>query len=546
MKKAVLFIVVCLALIITPLFAVQANALALAAPELGPHDLIVAADGSDTASGTADSPLTLTAAKEKLKELKGTLAEGERVRVYLRGGRYELDEKLCFTEDDLPNVTYLAYDGEEVVFSGAKAISGFSEETVNGVRVFTKTLTPGTDPTGFKSLFTTTETLRVPRYPESGYFTVNKLDTKNDLFTEENSPWDLTLGQRSFFADPNDLKTDFTNYTDVQVRILHYWKDELMLLTDFNRTTGRIGLSRPASMKIRTIDRYYFENVFEALNEPGEWYLNNKTNKLYYVPKAGEQAATCTLYASDKEQLLDINGVDGLAFEGIRFTETDWNMPDPKNLISDSDWYVKYDIDTSQAAYTVLGVVSAKYADGLVFKNCEFRNLGAAALKLMHGVQNATVDSCLFRNIAATAVFIGATNCKPDDKDCVKNVTVRNCDISAYGRKFYITDIDPTRFGIDADHHSKSTVGSNFEAKWLWRFSPTVMFSSRLYMFTNYEYVQGDWENTLDLSIGKYLTTQFYTHLRFDRSRQRDDDWNYWQFKEILSLGVVYRFATVN
>ena len=109
-----------------------------------------------------------------------------------------------------------------------------------------------------------------------------------------------------------------------------------------------------------------------------------------------------------------------------------------------------------------------------------------------------------------------------------------------------ITDIDPTRFGIDAGHHCKSTVGSNFEAKWLWRFTPSVMLTSRLYMFTNYQYVQGDWENTLDLSIGKYLTTQLYTHLRFDRSRTRDDDWNYWQFKEILSLGVVYRFATVN
>ena len=109
-----------------------------------------------------------------------------------------------------------------------------------------------------------------------------------------------------------------------------------------------------------------------------------------------------------------------------------------------------------------------------------------------------------------------------------------------------ITDIDPVRFGIDAGKHSKSTFGSNFEAKWLWRFSPTVMITSRLYMFTNYEYVQGDWENTLDFSIGKYLTTQFYTHLRFDRSRPRDNDWNYWQFKEILSLGIIYRFATVN
>ena len=109
-----------------------------------------------------------------------------------------------------------------------------------------------------------------------------------------------------------------------------------------------------------------------------------------------------------------------------------------------------------------------------------------------------------------------------------------------------ITDIDPTRFGIDAGKHSKSTVGSNFEAKLLWRFNPSVMLTSRFYMFTNYQYVQGDWENTLDFAIGKYLTTQFYTHLRFDRSRARDDDWNYWQFKEILSLGVIYRFATVN
>ena len=109
-----------------------------------------------------------------------------------------------------------------------------------------------------------------------------------------------------------------------------------------------------------------------------------------------------------------------------------------------------------------------------------------------------------------------------------------------------ITDIDPTRFGIDAGHHSKSTFGSNFEAKLLWRFTPSVMITSRLYMFTNYEYVQGDWENTLDLSISKYLTTQFYTHLRFDRSVARNEDWKYWQFKEILSLGIIYRFATVN
>ena len=437
MKKAVLFVIVCLALILTPFFAMRNGDLAQAAPEIGPYDLVVSPAGSDEGTGTLIDPLrSIEAAKETLKALKGVIPEGQRVRVWLRGGRYETDDAIRFTEEDLPFVTYAAYDKEEVVLSGSKAVTGFSEETVNGVRVFTKTFL-GSEKADFKSLFNGKEALRVPRYPESGYFIVKKTDPDGALWTKETSPWDLTVGDRSFFADVNDLKTDFTNYRDVQVRILHFWKDELMYLTEFDRSTGKIGLSRPASMRIQDIDRYYFENVFEALDEPGEWYLNKETKKLYYVPEEGEQAATCVLYASDQELLVDIDGVDGLAFEGIRFAETDWNMPDPKNLLTDSEWYQKYDVDTSQAAYTVLGAVSAKYVDGLVFKNCEFRDLGADALKLTYGVRNATIDSCLFRNIAATAVFAGATNCKPEDKDCVKNITVRNCDISGYGRKFY-------------------------------------------------------------------------------------------------------------
>lgn len=437
MKKAVGLLLVLAVVIVAPLFVTGVSSGAIAAPEFGPHDLVVAPDGTETASGTTASPLSLVGAKEKLKALKDTLAEGERVRVYLRGGRYELNEKLCFTADDLPNVTYLAYDKEEVVFSGAKAISGFSEETVNGVRVFTKNLTSGIDLTGFKSLFSETETLRTPRYPESGYFTPKKLDTKNDLFTEDDSPWDLTVGQRSFFADPGDLKVDLTNVEDVQIRILHYWKDELATLTEFDRSTGKIAFSRPASMKIRTFDRYYFENVFEAMNEPGEWYLNNKTNKLYYVPKQGERADTLTLYASCLEQLMDISGVDGICFEGIRFTQTDWNMPDPKNVLEPDSWNVIYDVDTSQAAYTVLGVVTVRYAGGVSFGNCEFVNLGATGVKFMDGAKDGNVENCLFRNIAATGVYIGGPNCPSDDAACVKNVTVRNCNISAYGRKFY-------------------------------------------------------------------------------------------------------------
>ncbi len=437
MKKSLSTAIILSILVSVFFFIPKITSSAHAAPEIGLYDVVVSPEGNDANPGTLASPLrTVKAAKEKLKAQKTALSAGTRVRVYLRGGRYEFDETLAFTSEDAGNVSYIAYDNEEVVFSGAKAVSGFSEETLeNGLRVFTKTLSSAE--AGFKSLFSATGSLPVTRYPETGYFIVKKIDPDNDLWTEENTPWNFTLGQRSFFADPADLKTDFTNYKDVQVRILHYWHDELMYLTEFDRTTGKIGLSRPSSMMIRNIDRYYFENVFEAMNEPGEWYLNTKTNKLYYVPKSGEKADTLVLYASKQELLINITGVDGLTFEGIRFTQTDWEIPSAAETDWDPSWRIEYDVDALQAAYDVRGVITTKHAKNLRFVGCEFTNLGADAIKFMHGTQNSSVENCLFRNIAATAVYIGAINCQPDDPDCVKNISVKNCDISGYGRKFF-------------------------------------------------------------------------------------------------------------
>ena len=107
-----------------------------------------------------------------------------------------------------------------------------------------------------------------------------------------------------------------------------------------------------------------------------------------------------------------------------------------------------------------------------------------------------------------------------------------------------IDRLDPTTFGIDAGHHTKHSFGSTVEAKLNWKISNSITWESRFYAFTNYEYVQGDWENTFDFSITRHLNTKFYVHLRYDKSRPWHADWKYWQLKEILSLGLTYRFST--
>ena len=105
-----------------------------------------------------------------------------------------------------------------------------------------------------------------------------------------------------------------------------------------------------------------------------------------------------------------------------------------------------------------------------------------------------------------------------------------------------IHKMDPTGLGIDEGKHIGHQVGSSGECKLSWNITRDISLSSRLFVFTDYTYLQGDLETTIDFSINKYLSTQIYAHLRYDDSVSLNKDWQYWQFKEILSFGLQYKF----
>jgi len=131
------------------------------------------------------------------------------------------------------------------------------------------------------------------------------------------------------------------------------------------------------------------------------------------------------------------------------------------------------------------------------------------------------------------------------DKDGYKVFTLSVAPLS-YNIKMCrdIVGLDPTKFGIDAGHHTKHSFGSSVEAKFEWKITPSITWKTRFYAFTDYNYAQGDWENTLSFAVNSFLNTQIFTHLRYDKSRPWNKDWKYWQLKEILSFGLTYKFAT--
>ena len=88
--------------------------------------------------------------------------------------------------------------------------------------------------------------------------------------------------------------------------------------------------------------------------------------------------------------------------------------------------------------------------------------------------------------------------------------------------------------------------GSSAELKLMWQITYNITYNSRFFAFTDYKRAYCDWENTLMFDINKFLTTQIFWHLRYDTHTPKVEgsSWKKLQIKEILSIGVAYRFSS--
>ena len=101
-------------------------------------------------------------------------------------------------------------------------------------------------------------------------------------------------------------------------------------------------------------------------------------------------------------------------------------------------------------------------------------------------------------------------------------------------------------FGIKEGRKTVSEYGSSAEGKLFWQLCANISLRSRMFVFTDYDYIQGDLENTFQFTINRFLTTQVFIHMRYDSTaKQREDtEWHKFQLKEILSFGFSYKFNT--
>lgn len=385
------------------------------------------------------------------------------VVIFLREGTYAAEGTLSFA--GLTDLTLAAWPGETVILTDGVSITGWRETTVNGVKAFAAQIPAGMS---FHSLYRGSEPLRMTRYPESGYLTVKENDRANALFTAENTPWEYTYGDRSFYYGSDLGLTNLANVTDVRIKLMHYWFCESTSLTGI--ADGKIGILKPASMRIEAGDRYFLENVFEMLKNPGEWYLDTAASTVYYIPQAGDEAATLSLFAPVSTQLLDIADAQNLRFFNLRFSETDWSDPAPDVKVS---WLGQYGMLHPQGNLECAGAVEIRDSSFIEFVNCDFFNIGNTGVRFSGRNTDCGITGCHFRNIGCNVVFIGGENAKEEDRQ-TRRIHVTDNLIESYGRVFpsgigvlltYAVDCDLSHNEVHDGYYSAFSVG------WVWGYA---------------------------------------------------------------------------
>jgi len=97
-------------------------------------------------------------------------------------------------------------------------------------------------------------------------------------------------------------------------------------------------------------------------------------------------------------------------------------------------------------------------------------------------------------------------------------------------------------YGIKEGDHFVGELGSKISATLTWRISENAQWKSYFYYYTDFTYVDTDWENTLDVNYNNLFTISFYIHFKMDDRLKREPGVALIQMQELISFGLAYRF----
>jgi len=371
--------------------------------------LYVSPDGRDTWSGRVGSPnadktdgplATPGGARDAIRRLKKAESLKQPIVVRIRGGQYFLSEPFVLTSEDSGTeqcpVTYAAQPGEQPVISGGRIIRGWRAVDLNGKKAWAADLPEVKEGKWyFTQLFVDGRRRPRTRLPKEGLYHWTGLPG-----VKPDAPWNVGQNQAAF--EPGQIK-NWQNLSDVEVIALHLWVDSRLPIAGVDEPNRIVQFSKKSVFKMSgdfssKPGRYFVENVFEALEIPGQWYLNRKTGVLYYLPMPGEEPDKVEVVAPRLDYLLRLEGkpadgqqVHDVHFRGLTFRHTEWSLPPAES-------------GSAQAAVSVPGTILWRAAKSCSLCGCTVEHVSGYAIELTDGATNNRIVGNDFHDLGAGGV----------------------------------------------------------------------------------------------------------------------------------------------
>lgn len=384
------------------------------------------------------------------------------ITIWLDEGTYFLREPLVIGPDT-PLLTIAARPGAKVVLSGGRRITDLAETTLNARRAWVATI-PAVQRGEwyFRSLFVDGQPRARPRWPRKGLWRIARVPGMS---------FDRFIGppeahHNEFFCEPGQVQ-QWKNLHEVDAMAVHYWIEERLPLESVDPSTGRVltqvrpffPLKDDAAARCA---RLWFENVAEALSEPGEWYLDRGTGQLTYLPRNGEKLESTEVIAPVLDHLVRIEGRGDRPARGIVLKEL---------TLAHAGWSPIAGRGTdSQAAYSVPAMVQLSHARQCAVVNCQLGPAGPYGVSLSAGCRGNRIAGCRFVHLGAGGIKV-IGNTQPDGR--CSHTIIEDCEIA------HCTRVFPSAVGvliIHSDHnivrgcHIHDLEYSGISCGWTWGF----------------------------------------------------------------------------
>jgi len=392
----------------------------------------VSPKGNDKWSGTRATPnlfrtdgpfASLVAARDAVRKSKARGPLTRPVTVRVLGGVYRLTEPLVLEPGDSGTtecpITYVADDLERPVFTAGRMITGWRQNEKG-----TWTVTLPEVKSGkwyFQSLFVNGERRQRARTPNDGYFrATDKASPGLDPKTGAHVPRDSI----AFRFKPGDIKP-WDRLSDINVVVFHAWATTRHRIASVDTASNTVEFTGPSRWPFGkwgiSDQRYYIENLPEALDAPGEWYLDRRTGVLSYIPLPGENLNKVTIEAPILSEPVQFRGdadagkfVEHVKLSGLAFVCTDWVMgPEGHNY--------------GQAAPDAKPAVALIGARHCTLEKIEIAHVGGYGIGLGHGCNDNRIEQCHLHDLGAGGVLIGEMNLPREEQGRAARNTVHNC-----------------------------------------------------------------------------------------------------------------------